>query len=155
MESSGNKQKSGGRSGSVGLGILFLIAFIVAMVILFTDKNLQTDFGSTGKYYIHWYGMLVMAIVSIVAAIILFARSTRGLVLAGSIGAILLALFMVADIALYSMVGFSSPGDFATYLFGVTKYPSVMSYIPGLYDVLFAVYIIGSAVGFYSSSRMK
>ncbi|MEM0155452.1 MAG: hypothetical protein QW597_02465 [Thermoplasmataceae archaeon] len=155
MESSGDKQKPAGRSGSLGLGILFLIAFIVAMVILFTDENLQTDFGSTGKYYIHWYGMLIMAIVSLVAAIILFVKSRRGLILAGSIGSIILALFMVADIALYSMVGFSSPGDFATYLFGVTKYPGVLSYIPGLYDLLFIVYIIGAVVGFHSSSRMK
>jgi hypothetical protein len=74
------------------------------------------------------------------------ARPNRKVLTTGAVGSLLLALFLVADIALYSEVGFSSPSQFAKYLFGVTKYPGSLSYIPGLYDLLFALYIVTFAL---------
>ena len=58
------------------------------------------------------------------------------------------AVFLIADIATYSMVGFTSASSFATYLFGFSKFKGSLPYIPGLYDVLFAFYIITSGVAF-------
>lgn len=138
--------------------VMYVICFIVTVVILFTDKNLQTDFGSVKPYFVHWYGMLVIALIEIVASILLFTMGSRKLYLASLIGSLLLALFLVADIFTYSMVGFSSPQQFATYLFGVTNYEGNVMYIPGLYDVLFALLVVTSIASFFSyrkSSRVE
>ena len=106
---------------------------MVAVIILLTDKNLQTDFGIHARYFIHWYGMLVIAIIALIAGAILLTSKKRSLGLAGTIGSAFIALFLVGDLATYSQVGFTSVSQFATYLFGVTKYPGSLSYIPGIY----------------------
>ncbi len=129
------------------VGILLALDFILTTVILFTDKNLQTDFGIVKPYFIHWYGLLVTAIVDLIGAVIIIAKPERVFQKAGTVGALLLAVFMVADLATYKMVGFTSVGQFATYLFGFSHYPRALSYIPGLYDVLFAFYIITGIAG--------
>ncbi|MEM0133801.1 MAG: hypothetical protein QXU18_01025 [Thermoplasmatales archaeon] len=132
-------------------GALFLVAFIVAVVILVTDKNLQTDFGIQRPYFIHWYGMLVISIVSFIAGVVTLASKKRSLGKAAAIGSGLLALFLIADVATFAQVGFKSASQFATYLFGITKYPGSLSYIPGLYDLLFALFVIIFIVGIVSS----
>lgn len=137
------------------LGLIFILAFLVALTILFTDKNLQTDFGIQHPYFIHWYGMLTIAIVSLIAGAVLLVQGRRSLGLAGTIGSSLLALFLIADLATYSQVGFKSVSQFATYLFGVMKYPGSLSYIPGLYDLLFALFVIGAIVGVISLRSHK
>lgn len=130
------------------VGILLLIDFAITMTILFTDKNLQTDFGIVKPYFIHWYGLLITGIVDIIGAGIIFARPTGRNLTIAAVGTALLAVFLVADIATYSLVGFSSASSFATYLFGFSKFKGSLSYIPGLYDILFAFYIITSGVAF-------
>ncbi|MHB1471375.1 MAG: hypothetical protein ACYCSA_06870 [Thermoplasmataceae archaeon] len=130
------------------VGILLALDFILTTVILFTDKNLQTDFGIVKPYFIHWYGLLVTAIVDLIGAVIIMAKPERVFQKAGTVGALLLAVFMVADLATYKMVGFTSVGQFATYLFGFSHDPlAPRPYIPGLYDVLFAFYIITGIAG--------
>ena len=134
-------------------GVLLILAFIVALTILFTDKNLQTDFGIQSPYFIHWYGMLVIAVVSLIGGGILLVSKSRKLGLVGSVGAILIALFLIGDIELYSQVGFKTASQFATYLFGISKYPGSLSYIPGLYDLLFALFVITFIVGIISTRK--
>ncbi|MCL6002175.1 MAG: hypothetical protein M1556_00795 [Candidatus Thermoplasmatota archaeon] len=136
-------------------GILFVLAFVVAGVILLSDKNLQTDFGIQAPYFIHWYGMLAIAVVSLISGIVLVASKKRSLGIAGTVGSALLALFLIGDLATYSQVGFKSASQFATYLFGVTKYPGSLSYIPGLYDLLFVLFVAGVIVGAISLRHPK
>lgn len=124
------------------VGVLFVIDFIVTLLILFTDNNLQTDFGTASKYFLHWYGLLVTAIIAIIGGAIVFAKPSKAVYTTGLIGSIILALFLILDVFTYSMVGFATMSDFATYLFGVAKYPGSLSYIPGLYDALLVLYII-------------
>ena len=124
------------------VGLLFIFDFAVTIAILFTDHNLQTDFGSVPKYFIHWYGLLATSIIDLVGAVVVFSRPSKRVFSVGLAGSALLALFLVLDVVTYKMVGFSSITSFATYLFGVTKYPHSLSYIPGLYDVLLIFYVI-------------
>lgn len=156
MENSGKKQKKSGQSGSAGFAIIFLIQFLVTMAILFTDHNLQTDFGSVSKYFLHWYGLLVTGAVDIVAFIVLLVSRRRSLVAVGVGWSVFMVIFQVADIFTYNMlnVGLTAT-QFAQYLFGVTKYPGSLSYIPGLYDVLLIIYVVAIAVGLYTHRRMK
>ncbi|GGM72536.1 hypothetical protein GCM10007108_08340 [Thermogymnomonas acidicola] len=137
----------------LGVSIVYLVAFIVTLVILFTDHNLQTDFGTVKPYFIHWYGLLITGIVSLIGFGILLAMGSKVWRAVSVAWSLFMVLFMIADIATYSMVGFSSPLQFARYLFGVTKYPGTLSYIPGLYDLLFAIYVVslGLAVVAYRS----
>ncbi len=136
------------RTGMIRLqGLLFLIAFVVTMVILFTDKNLQTDFGIQEPYFIHWYGLLVTGIVAIIGAGGLLGSPKISYSKIGVVGSILLVIFLISDVALYSMVGFSTASGFATYLFGLSKYPGTLSYIPGLYDALLGIYVVTFVVG--------
>ena len=128
-------------------GALFIVAFVVAVIILLTDKNLQTDFGIHTRYFIHWYGMLVIAIVALIAGAILLTTKKRNLGLAGTMGSAFIALFLVGDLATYSQVGFTSVSQFATYLFGVTKYPGSLSYIPGMYDLLLILFVLTAVIG--------
>ena len=128
-------------------GTLFIVAFVVAVIILLTDKNLQTDFGIHTRYFIHWYGMLVIAIVALIAGAILLTTKKRNLGLAGTMGSAFIALFLVGDLATYSQAGFTSVSQFATYLFGVTKYPGSLSYIPGMYDLLFILFVLTAVTG--------
>ncbi|WP_393970864.1 hypothetical protein OXIME_001106 [Oxyplasma meridianum] len=129
------------------IGFLLIVDFIITIVILLTDKNLQTDFGIVKPYFIHWYGMLVTGIIDIMGAGIIIAKPTKVYLKAGTVGSALLAVFLIADLATYKMVGLSSVSQFATYLFGFSHYPGALSYIPGLYDILFIFYIITAITG--------
>jgi hypothetical protein len=150
------------------LGLVLLVDFLLCVVMLVTDKNLQTDFGGKPAYYAHWYGVLAMALVDLVGALVVLAasvpsvrgrmpsflgRNTATVALGWSVLAI---LAMVGIVESYSEVGFSTANQFAQYLFGVTAYPGVLSYIPWLYDLLLVLYVVTAAVAgvaFWQSRR--
>ncbi len=140
-----NKSMMSNKEGLIRiLGVLLLINFAVTMIILSTDKNLQNDFGIyTGSgYFYHWYGLLATGILDIIGAIILFVKPERVFLIIGGLWSIFMVAFTIGDIFLYKSVGFSTANQFATYLFGLSKYPYSEPYYPGLYDVLVAIYII-------------
>ena len=144
------KEKVSAKKYYLYFSLFFLIQFIITFVILFTDHNLQTDFGTVPKYFIHWYGLMITGIADIIAFIVLLIINKRQFVLVGIIWAAFMAVFQVADIATYASLGVGlTAGKFATYLFGFSKFPGSLPYIPGLYDVLFAIYIIAAGFGFY------
>lgn len=122
----------------------FLVAFGLAVWMLMSDMNLQTDFGTQAKYYAHWYGVVAMAVVSLGAVVLLLALRSRTAVKLGVIGSGLLAVAMVGIIFSYSQVGFSSAGDFANYLFGVKYYGGDVRY---LYDALLGTYVVTFLIG--------
>ncbi|MFZ0699048.1 MAG: hypothetical protein WAN74_02485 [Thermoplasmata archaeon] len=117
----------------------FFLAFVLSVVMLATDKNLQTNFGTVSSgYYFHWYVVLVAAVAAIAGAVLLLVVRSRAAFIGGVIGSGLLAAIFLGDIFTYSQVGFSSMTDFANYLFGITYYGGNIRY---LYDVLLAVYL--------------
>lgn len=117
----------------------FFLAFALSIVMLITDKNLQTNFGTvTSGYYFHWYVVLGTSVADIVGAILLLLVRSRRAFTGGVIGSgFLVAIFLGAVLG-YSQVGFTSASAFANYLFGITYYGGDVRY---LYDVLLAVYI--------------
>lgn len=126
-------------------GLPFALAFGLTVLMLATDKNLQTNFGTMASgYYLHWWGVLVTAIADLVALGLLVLLRTRTSVKIGVIGSGLLVVVFLGVILSYSQVGFSSAMAFAQYLFGVTYYGGDLRY---LYDVLLAVYIATFATG--------
>jgi hypothetical protein len=154
------------RDGRVlAFGTVLFVAFLVSVVMLVTDKNLQTDFGAVSPYYLHWYGVLAMAIVDLVVAAALFgtsrsamrdrmsASTRRAGVIAAVAWVVIAIVVMVGIVATYSQVGFANMGQFEQYLFGVTPYSGALSYIPWLYDLLLAVYIVALGVGAFATQR--
>jgi len=126
----------------------FLVAAGLSILMLATDKNLQTNFDTMASgYYIHWYAVLVMAVADLVGAALLLVLRSRTAVKLGVIGSTLLTLALLGAILAYQQVGFASAMDFANYLFGVTYYGGDIRY---LYDVLLATDIatvVGGVVG--------
>lgn len=125
--------------------VLFLIAAGLSVLMLATDKNLQTDFGTVSSgYFVHWYVILATAIADIVGAGLLLALRSRRAVLLGVIGSGALIAVLLGAILTYSQVGFSSAGDFANYLFGITYYGGDIRY---LYDALLGTYVVTFVTG--------
>lgn len=150
-----------------GFGALLLLDFAVLVVMLSTDKNLQTDFGAVSPYYLHWYGVLVIAAVTglfgfavlgtltpSMAKEGMFVRNRYSLI-GATVWAGLVIVAMLAVLASYKQVGFSSPSQFAQYLFGVSPYRGALSYIPWLYDLLLAILIVTVSVGVFSVMQFK
>ncbi len=129
-------------------GALLFMDFLITALILYTDHNLQTDFGISAPYFIHWYGLLITGVAALCGSIIIFARPDKQTLTAGAIGTLIIFLFLIGDVATYRMVGFTTPGQFAAYLFGISAYPHSLPYIPGLYDILVILYLISSIAGF-------
>lgn len=129
-------------------GLAFLVAGALSVVMLMTDKNLQTDFGTLHSgYFAHWYAVLGMALADFAGAGLLFALRSRLVIKLGVLGAAASAIALLAVVYTYQQVGFASSTQFADYLFGVTYYGGDIRY---LYDVLVATYLataIGGAVG--------
>lgn len=126
-------------------GAFFAAAGVLSVVMLLTDTNLRTDFGTlTSGYYLHWYVILITAVADAIGAAGLAVVGSRRAVQAGVVASGLLILIFIADIFTYSSVGFSTAGDFANYLFGITYYGGNIRY---LYDLLLAVYILTFGVG--------
>jgi hypothetical protein len=140
------------------LGLLLLVDLGLSVVMLATDKNLQTNFGASSPYYAHWYGVLVMGLVDLVAALAVFAWAmpmgrnrmptmVRHNGLTGVlVWSVLAILAMVGIVEAYMQVGFTSASQFAHYLFGTTPYPGALSYIPWLYDLLLGMYVLTAIV---------
>jgi hypothetical protein len=140
-------------------GGLLLLDFVVLLVMLATDKNLQTDFGAVSPYYLHWYGVLALAVVTLLFAIAVlgslrpsmasakFFTRNRYSLIGATVWAWLAIVAMVAVVATYKQVGFSSAGQFAQYLFGVSAYPGALSYIPWLNDLLLALFVLSAIAG--------
>lgn len=125
-------------------GSFFLVAFALTIVMLLTDSNLRTNFGTVSGYYFHWWVVLVTGVADILGAALLLALGSRRAAKGGIVGASLLALIFLGDLLTYQQVGFASASDFAQYLFGVTYYGGDIRY---LYDVLLAVYIVTALFG--------
>jgi hypothetical protein len=119
--------------------LAFLLAAGLSFVMLATDRNLQTDFGTISSgYFVHWYVVLASAIADLAGAVVLLVLRSRTAVKLGVVGSALLTLMFVGVIATYAQVGFASPSDFAQYLFGITYFGGDLRY---LYDVLLATYL--------------
>lgn len=117
----------------------FVLAFVLSVVMLITDKNLQTDFGAMSSgYYFHWYVILGTAVADLVGVALLLALRSRTAVKLGVLGSALVILILVSAIFTYGQVGFASASDFANYLFGITDSTGNIRY---LYDALLATYI--------------
>jgi hypothetical protein len=123
-------------------GLPFLIAFGLSVVMLMTDKNLQTNFGLVSSgYFSHWYVILATAVADLAGAFLLLFVRSRTSVKLGVLGSGLLAAVFVGAIFTYNQVGggfFTTPTSFADYLFGITYYGGDIRY---LYDALFGVYV--------------
>jgi hypothetical protein len=125
--------------------LAFLVAAILSFVMLATDKNLQTDFGTVSSgYFVHWYVVLATAIADLAGAALLLVLRSRTAVKLGVVGSALLTLMLVGVIATYSQVGFASATAFAQYLFGVTYFGGDIRY---LYDLLLATYVGTFVIG--------
>lgn len=139
-------------------GLLF-VNFFLFLLMLITDKNLQTDFGSVPPYYLHWYGVLVLSVITVILYVLMIPSLRRFTSAEGPTGTGRLTLWaavvwswlvivaMVAVLASYKQVGFGSANQFARYLFGVTAYPGALSYLPWLYDLVLALFLLTAAVG--------
>jgi hypothetical protein len=149
--------------------ILLFVDFVLVAVMLATDMNLQSDFGSlhTPPYFAHWYGLLVEGVVDLVAALVLLivvaipamkgksVAARRWLTLGGLLWSVLAIVVMVGIVESYQMVGFSSANQFAQYLFQTTPYHGALSYIPWLYDALLAAYVLTALVGAMAVMRIR
>lgn len=135
--------------GTRYMAFLYALSFIVIVVILFTDRNLQTDFGSVQPYFYHWFGLLATGIIDLIGVFILVLKPGRRVVLTSLSVSIIMVVFLLADTLAYSSVGFSTLQSFATYLFGVTRYQGNMNYIPGLYDILLALYVVNFLIALF------
>ena len=125
--------------------LLFFLAAGLSIVMLATDKNLQTNFGAVSSgYFIHWYAVLAMAAADFVGAALLLVLRSRTAVKLGVIGSALLALALLGAIFTYAQVGFASAMQFAQYLFGVTYFGGDIRY---LYDALLGVDLGTAVVG--------
>jgi len=117
----------------------FVLAFAFSVVMLITDTNLQTDFGSMSSgYYAHWYVILGTAVADLIGVALLLLLRSRTAVKLCTLGSALVVVVFLGAIFTYSQVGFASASDFANYLFGITYSGGDIRY---LYDVLLAVYI--------------
>ena len=130
----------------------FFLVSVLSMVMLVTDKNLQTNFGTVSSgYFVHWYGVLAIAIIALVAGVVLLLVRSRTTVKLGLVGAGLLTAAWLGVILTYSQVGFASASDFAQYLFGITYYGGNLRY---LYDVILAVLLGAVGMGAVGLSVM-
>lgn len=137
----------------IAYGVPFLVAAGLSVLMLVTDKNLRTDFGTlSGGYYWHWYVVLATAVGDGVGAgLLLFLRSRR-FVLLGTIGSGLAIAVLLGSIATYHQVGFATAGDMADYLFGITYYGGYLRY---LYDALLATYLVAFSTGLAGLAIMR
>lgn len=130
---------------AIAYSLPFLVAAGLSALMLVTDKNLQTDFGTvTSGYFSHWYAVLAMAVADLGGAAILLGFRSRLAVKIGVLGSAVFAFALVADVFTYHAVGFASAQQFADYLFGVTYFGGNLRY---LYDAVLATYIATSVSG--------
>jgi hypothetical protein len=147
--------------------LLLFVDFLIVAVMLATDKNLQTNFGAQAAYFSHWYGLLAEGVLDLIIAAVVVSSvssaserkmslsSRKYAVVGGLIWTIVAILAMLGIVATYMQVNFPSMSEFAKYLFGVTPYPGALSYIPWLYDLLLAAYILTALVGAAATMRVR
>ena len=155
-----------GRFATVFVGLLFF-DFLGLDAMLVTDKNLQTDFGTVPPYFVHWYGVLALAVITLCFAILIIVtagrsvlkgnrpRMARSALTGGAVWCWLTVVAMVGVLATYKQVGAGSVNQFARYLFGVTAYPGVQSYIPWLYDLMLGLFIASGIVGLIAVAQNR
>ncbi len=125
--------------------LLFFLGFGLAVLMLATDKNLQTDFGTVHSgYFVHWYVIAALAAAELVGGLLLVAARSRLAVKAGVVGSGLLAAILLGGILTYQEVGFKTATLMAQYLFGITYYGGNIRY---LFDALLAVLLLTMLVG--------
>ena len=134
------------RSGMAqAYGGIFLLAFALSALMLATDQNLRTGFGTVSSgYFSHWYVVLLSGIADLVGAAILLVYASRSAIKLGLVGAVLQVLMLLASITTYQSVGFATPDAFARYLFGIDYYGGYIRY---LFDALLAVYLLAVVLG--------
>jgi hypothetical protein len=163
---------SGGRNALLAL---FLLAdFALVLAILFTDKNLQNDFGAPNPmpaliagYYVHWWLLLGEGLVDLAVALGVIALAVvpamRG-TLGGRrrwvpLGALLWSVVAIgANVGIvtsWKSVGFQSQSQFAGYLFDTQSFPGLEPYIPWLYDALLGAYAVTAIVGIVAVLRVR
>ncbi len=138
-----------------------LLDFVLVVVMLFTDMNLQTDFGTVPKYFVHWYALLAQGILTLLVALAVLwaglrtggsARLGRAIGLGAAGFAFLVFLADVAIVFTYSLLGFPfTLTQFADYLYGITYSGGDIRY---LYDVVLAAYLVTAIVGVWASRRV-
>ncbi len=155
-----------GRSWIVIFGLLILVDFLLIVVMLATDKNLQTDFGSSKPYFAHWYGLLAEGILTLLVAFSVIGnalapsmwaqrpRRVKAIVLGGLVWVILALLANLAIVFTWSQVGFPNMNQFVMYLFD-TASPAATGYIPWLYDALIAALVVTALVGVFAWTRVR
>jgi len=123
--------------------ILLMLASVASLLILITDRNLQTDFGATKPYYYHWYGLLLLTFITLLGGSFTLIKNERTSRIIPVLGSLIPLIFILVDVFfLYGTVGFHNPDQFATYLFGLSKYPDTLSYLPGLFDIYTVTLVI-------------
>jgi hypothetical protein len=131
------------------LATLYSIGFVVAaglsILMLVTDTNLQTKFGTVSSgYYSQWYVVLATAVADLGGAAVLLTLRSRTSVKLGVLGSGALVALFLGVIFTYASAGFGSATQFADYLFGITYFGGDIRY---LYDALLATYIVTFASG--------
>jgi hypothetical protein len=161
----GSTDGRAGRTWVIVLGLFLLLDFLLILVMLVTDKNLQTDFGGP-KYFLHWWGLLAEGILTLLVGLAVVFNATarsmwsdrprrvRGVVMAGLTWAVLALLADLAIVFTWSQAGFSSMSAFAMYLFD-TASPAATGYIPWLYDALLVVLFVTIIVGVLALARVR
>jgi hypothetical protein len=151
----------------LAFGLFLILDFLLTLVMLATDKNLQTDFGAHPAYYVHWYAGLGEAIIDLLAGLAVIAyvavpsfqrmslRQRKGAVYGAFVWTILVILASVGVVETYQQVGFASANDFAQYLFQGTTYPYTQPYIPWLYDVILVFYLVTAVLGILSVLKIR
>lgn len=125
--------------------LFFLAALGLTIVMLETDKNLQTDFGTVSSgYFLHWYVVLATGVADLAGAVGLLVWPSRLTIKAGALGSGLMVLVFLGSIATYSQVGFSSAAEMARYLFGIDYYGGDIRY---LFDAVLLTYAVTLVAG--------
>ncbi len=65
-------------------------------------------------------------------------------------------IFIIIDVfILFKSVGLTNYGQFAHYLFGLSKYPYTLPYIPGLFDIYTAMIILELIIAIIINASRK
>jgi hypothetical protein len=161
----GSADARAGRTWVILFGVFLLVDFVLILVMLATDMNLQTGFGGS-KYYAHWWGLLAEGILTLLVALAVIFNATarsmwsdrprrvRGVVMAALVWSILAIVADLAIVFTWKQVGEPSMSAFAMYLFD-TASPAATGYIPWLYDVLLAFLILTAILGVIALTRVR
>jgi hypothetical protein len=155
-----------GRTWITLFGLMILVDFLLIVVMLATDKNLQTDFGMSSPYFVHWYALLGEGILTLLVGLSVVGNSlapsmwaqrprrVKAIVLGGLGWVVLVLVANLAIVFTWSQVGFKNMNQFAMYLYD-TASPAASGYIPWLYDALIAVLVLTALLGVVAWARVR